>query len=139
MENPLVIAEYPLERHTSKNSIKKNKKKRITHAQNSYKPKHLRKYYSNKNNNLIQIHSFDYSEKALTKKECQSNNINILDPNYKKNLFEKFSLFLDKKNLNYQIISMPKIRKNFWIKKINIYPKLFYLMKLKMKKIMMIV
>ena len=96
MEASLINAEYPLERHTSKNSIKKNKKKRITHAQNSYKPKHHHKYYSNKNNNLIQIHSFDYSEKATSKKECQSNNINILDPNYKKNLFEKFSLFLDK-------------------------------------------
>lgn len=68
MENSLVFAEYPLERHTSKNSIKKNKKKRITHAQNSYKPKHHRKYYSNKNNNLIQIHSFDYSEKAPSKR-----------------------------------------------------------------------
>lgn len=71
MENSLVFAEYPLERHTSKNSIKKNKKKRITHAQNSYKPKHHRKYYSNKNNNLIQIHSFDYSEKAPSKKNVK--------------------------------------------------------------------
>jgi hypothetical protein len=97
MEASLINAEYPLERHTSNASIKKNKKKRITHAQNSYKTKyhHHRKYFSNKNN-LIKIHSFDYSEKSSSKKDCKSNNINILDPNYKKNLFEKFSLFLDK-------------------------------------------
>ena len=126
MDNNLVSTEYSLERNKSKNSTKKNKKKRINHAYNSLKNNH-RKYYSNKTNNLIKIHSFDYSEKMISKKDCQSNNISIFDPNYKKNLFEKFSLFLDKKNLNYQINSMLKIRKNFWIKKINIYPKLFYL------------
>ena len=44
MKNSFITAEYPLERHTSNDTIKKNKKKRIAHAQNSYKTKYHRKY-----------------------------------------------------------------------------------------------
>ena len=104
MENSLATADYSIERNTSKNSIKKNKKnkkKHKTHVHNSSKNKniHHRKYYSNKTNNLIKIHSFDSSGKVPFKKDCQINNISILDPNYKKDLFENFSLFLDKKKI----------------------------------------
>ena len=116
MDNNLVSTEYSLERNKSKNSTKKNKKKRINHAYNSLKNNH-RKYYSNKTNNLIKIHSFDYSEKSSSKKDCKSNNINILDPNYKKNLFEKFSLFLDKKKFKLSNQFDAKNSKKFLDKK----------------------
>lgn len=119
MENYLVTAEYSLERNISKNSSKKHKKKHKTHVHNSSKSKnsHHRKYYSNKNNNFVKIHSFDYSEKTLSKKECQSNNISILDPNYKKTLFKKFSLFLDKKKFKLSNNYDAKNSKKFLDKK----------------------
>lgn len=56
-------------------------------------------------------------KKHLPKKECQSNNINILDPNYKKNLFEKFSLFLDKKKFKLSNNFDAKNSKKFLDKK----------------------
>jgi len=122
MENSLATADYSIEKNTSKNSIKKNKKnqkKHKTHVHNSSKNKksHHSKYYSNKNNNLIKIHSFDSSGKAPFKKDCQSNNISILDPNYKKDLFEKFSLFLDKKKFKLSNNFDAKNSKKFLDKK----------------------
>ena len=119
MDNCLVAGEYSLKKNKSKNSIKKNKKKPKEHVNDSSKTKNSyhHKYYSNKNTNLIKIHSFDYSDKMPFKKDCQSHNISTFDPNYKKELFEKFSLFLDKKKFKLSNNFDAKNSKKFLDKK----------------------
>ena len=92
MENQILPKDYNLEIINS-NSIKKHRKKLETSSKNKRKPQ---KFNSNKNN-LIEIRHFDKLEKIPKNNECQSHNLKILDPNYKKDLFEKFSEFLDKK------------------------------------------
>ena len=92
MENQILPKDYNLEIINS-NSIKKHRKKLETSSKNKRKPQ---KFNSNKNN-LIEIRHFDKLEKISKNNECQSHNLKILDPNYKKDLFEKFSEFLDKK------------------------------------------
>ena len=91
MECQILPKDYVLETINS-NSIKKHRKKHETSSKSKKKDP---KFHSNKNN-LIKIHHFDKIEKDPINKECQSNNLKILDPNYKKDLFEKFSEFLDK-------------------------------------------
>jgi hypothetical protein len=91
MENQILPKDYNLEIINS-NSIKKHRKKLETSSKNKKKPQ---KFNSNKNN-LIKIRHFDKLEKISKNNECQSHNLKKLDPNYKKDLFEKFSEFLDK-------------------------------------------
>jgi len=77
----------------SSNSHKKHKKRHKTIC--SHGSNHFFISQSNKNNNNIITSRF---EKQLSiKKEALSNNASILSSEYKKDLFEKFSNFLDKK------------------------------------------
>ena len=77
---------------------------------------HKSKFTSNKSNDLL----------VMNKEVKINNNLNIMNKNYKKDLFEKFSEFLDKKNLNYRMIMTRNIVKNFQIKKINVWKELLY-------------
>ena len=92
----------------------KNKsKKRVyeTHInKNITNEKFIDNSYSNKTNNIINIHCFD--ELSLNENIKRNKNVVILNTKYKKDLFEKFSEFL-KINLNYLIILMKNIQKNF--------------------------
>ena len=113
MENQILPKDYVLETVNS-NSIKKKSRKK--HETSSKGKKSLQKFHSNKNN-LIQIHHFDKIEKIQKNKECQSHNLKILDPNYKKDLFEKFSEFLDKKKFKLSNNFDAKNSKKFLDKK----------------------
>ena len=87
-----ILPKYYVTETINSNSIKKHRKKYETSSKSKKK---ALKFHSNKNN-LIKIHHFDKIEKDPKNNECQSNNLKILDPNYKKDLFKKFSEFLDK-------------------------------------------
>ena len=76
----------------------KNKsKKRVyeTHInKNITNEKFIDNSYSNKTNNIINIHCFD--ELSLNENIKRNKNVVILNTKYKKDLFEKFSEFLNK-------------------------------------------
>ena len=112
MESPILPKDYALEAINS-NSIKKHRKKLEASSKSSKK---CPKFHSNKNN-LIQIHHFDKLEKIPKNNECQSHKLKILDPNYKKDLFEKFSEFLDKKKFKISNNFDAKNSKKFLDKK----------------------
>jgi hypothetical protein len=112
MENQILPKDYNLEIINS-NSIKKHRKKLETSSKNKKKPQ---KFHSNKNN-LIEIRHFDKLEKIPKNNECQSHNLKILGPNYKKDLFEKFSEFLDKKKFKLSNNFDAKNSKKFLDKK----------------------
>jgi hypothetical protein len=112
MENQILPKDYNLEIINS-NSIKKHRKKLETSSKNKKKPQ---KFNSNKNN-LIEIRHFDKLEKISKNNECQSHNLKKLDPNYKKDLFEKFSEFLDKKKFKLSNNFDAKNSKKFLDKK----------------------
>ena len=97
MESQILPKDYVLETINS-NSIKKHRKK---HETSSKSKKKAPKFHSNKNN-LIKIHHFDKIE---------------IDPNYKKDLFEKFSEFLDKKKFKLSNNFDAKNSKKFLDKK----------------------
>ena len=112
MENQILPKDYNLEIINS-NSIKKHRKKLETSSKNKRKPQ---KFNSNKNN-LIEIRHFDKLEKIPKNNDCQSHNLQKLDPNYKKDLFEKFSEFLDKKKFKLSNNFDAKNSKKFLHKK----------------------
>ena len=66
-------------------------------------------------NNLV--HQSEKNENLSLKKESKSNYIDILDPNYKKELFEKFYNFLDKKKFKLSNNFNEKNSKKFLDKK----------------------
>ena len=112
MENQILPKDYNLEIINS-NSIKKHRKKLETSSKNKRKPQ---KFNSNKNN-LIEIRHFDKLEKIPKNNDCQSHNLQKLNPNYKKDLFEKFSEFLDKKKFKLSNNFDAKNSKKFLDKK----------------------
>ena len=112
MENQILPKDYNLEIINS-NSIKKHRKKLETSSKNKRKPQ---KFNSNKNN-LIEIRHFDKLEKIPKNNDCQSHNLQKLNPNYKKDLFEKFSEFLDKKKFKLSNNFDAKNSKKFLHKK----------------------
>jgi hypothetical protein len=112
MENQILPKDFALEKINS-NSIKKHKKIVETSSKNKKKSQ---KFHSNKNN-LIKIRHFDKLEKIPKNNECQSHNLKILDRNYKKDLFEKFSEFLDKKKFKLSNNFDAKNSKKFLDKK----------------------
>lgn len=112
MESPILPKDYVLEEINS-NSIKKHRKKNETSSKSKKKAP---KFHSNKNN-LIKIRHFDNLEKIPKSSECQSNNLKISDPNYRKDLFEKFSEFLDKKKFKLSNNFDAKNSKKFLDKK----------------------
>ena len=79
------------EKHNS-NSSKKTRKRHQTigshHSSNRFISR------SNKTNNII---TSTFEKQLSLKRESHSNNVSISDSNYKKDLFEKFSHFLNKK------------------------------------------
>ena len=79
------------EKHNS-NSSKKTRKRHQTigshHSSNRFISR------SNKTNNII---TSTFEKQLSLKRESHSNNVSISDTNYKKDLFEKFSHFLNKK------------------------------------------
>ncbi len=76
----------------SSNSHKKHRKRHKTIC--SHGSNHYFISQSNKNNNII---TSRFEKQLSIKKEALSNNASILSSEYKKDLFEKFSNFLDKK------------------------------------------
>lgn len=85
--------EYFSENSTSL-SAKKKMKKSKSRVYNSYKKNSKNKTLSDKS---IKFHHFDKHDKISLNHECKSHIItNILDPNYKKDLNEKYHHFLDK-------------------------------------------
>ena len=112
MENQILPKDYNLEIINS-NSIKKHRKKLETSSKKKKKPI---KFHSHQTN-LIEIRHFDKLEKIPKNNECQSHNLKILDPNYKKDLFEKFSEFLDKKKFKLSNNFDAKNSKKFLDKK----------------------
>ena len=91
--------------------LRKEKNKSKTHInKNLTRDKGVDSSHSTKSNNIIHIHNFD---KVYLNRDAKSyKNLVILSSKYKKDLFEKFSEFL-KINLNYLIILMKNIQKNF--------------------------
>ena len=79
-----------------KNKSKKNKKRVYeTHInKNLTNEKFIDNSYSNKTNNIINIHCFD--ELSLNENIKRNKNVVILNTKYKQDLFEKFSEFLNK-------------------------------------------
>ena len=79
-----------------KNKSKKNKKRVYeTHInKNLTHEKFIDNSYSNKTNNIINIHCFD--ELSLNENIKRNKNVVILNTKYKQDLFEKFSEFLNK-------------------------------------------
>ena len=79
-----------------KNKSKKSKKRVYeTHInKNITNEKFIDNSYSNKTNNIINIHCFD--ELSLNENIKRNKNVVILNKKYKKDLFEKFSEFLNK-------------------------------------------
>ena len=86
--------DYFSENSTS-NSAKKNMKKHKNRVFNSYKKNSKYKTFSDKS--LSKFHHFEKNDKIGLMHECQSHIIaSILDPNYKKDLNEKYHHFLEK-------------------------------------------
>ena len=78
----------------SSNSHKKHKHRKRYKTIHTHGSNHHFICKSNKTNNIITSH---FEKQLSFKKEALSNNVSILDLEYKKDLFEKFSNFLDKK------------------------------------------
>ena len=80
-----------LEKHSS-NSSKKYRKRDHTTCSHYSSNRFISQ--SNKTNNII---TSTYEKQLSIKRESHSNNVSISESNYKKDLFEKFSHFLNKK------------------------------------------
>ena len=104
MNNEMII--YNTEKNM--NYLKKKKK--------SHK-NHKNKCHLNKNANPLIKHKFHELEKLSTEKATSSNNICLISQNYKKNLFDKFSDFLDKKKFKISNNFDAKNSKKFLEKK----------------------
>ena len=98
---------YDTNRKKQKNKHKK-KDKDIMHSNSEKKNHHTFKYHSTKNNYLIKIHHL---------KKSSNSNITSLNSNYRKDLSEVFSLFLNKKKFKISNNYDEKHSKKFLDKK----------------------
>ena len=98
---------YAPNKKNQKNKPKK-KDKDIMHCYSEKKNLHTFKYHSTKNNYLIKIHHLEKSS---------NNNITSLNSNYRKDLSEIFSLFLNKKKFKMSNHYDEKHSKKFLDKK----------------------
>ena len=108
-------SEY-LSENLPSNSVKKKMKKYKSREYNSYKKNSKNKTFSDKS--ISKFHHFEKHDKFSLTHECQSHILaNILDPNYKKDLYEIYHHFLDKAKFKLSNAYDEKNSKKFLIKK----------------------
>jgi len=97
-------------------SAKKKMKKYKTRVYNSFKKNSKNKTFSDKS--ISKFHHFEKHDKISLTHECQSHIIaNILDPNYKKDLNEKYQHFLNERKFKLSNAFDEKNSKKFLNKK----------------------
>ena len=105
-----------LSENSTSNSTKKKMKKYKSRVYNSYKKNSKNKTFSDKS--LSKFHHFEKHDKISLLHECQSHIIaSIHDPNYKKDLNEKYHHFLDKAKFKLSNAFDEKNSKKFLNKK----------------------
>ena len=105
-----------LSENSTSNSAKKKMKKYKARVYNSYKKNSKNKTFSDKS--LSKFHHFEKHDKISLIHECQSHIIaSMHDPNYKKDLNEKYHNFLDKAKFKLSNAFDEKNSKKFLNKK----------------------
>jgi hypothetical protein len=105
-----------LSENSTSNSTKKKMKKYKSRVYNSYKKNSKNKTFSDKS--LSKFHHFEKHDKISLIHECQSHIIaSMHDPNYKKDLNEKYHNFLDKAKFKLSNAFDEKNSKKFLNKK----------------------